>query len=340
MNEITFKGQTDGIYETKTAKELSTWKSNGWIWPRIDLKKGDIDDNGARNSLGERGAENHHEGNQVLDYQKLLKDIGAYPNKLDGWVGPKMEAAVIWLKECIEKCEFVDLSGKKAMLDLNDIIKGHRPKHADEALKKAAEKIKENNIKVRPNNSHSFIMRNGKKVPFYYQLDTKWKDDVLGKNRTIGQAGCCVTSLAMVLKYYGRNVNPEILDEYLDTHSGYAGDAVYFDVALKCEEGSNNKLAYNGNRVKAGWATILDDRINQNTPTIARVKYGSSLSSGGDHYVVIIGKTNDGKYIMNDPGASDGNGSDNPIESNIIGDTKRKSGYSIVWIDCITENVS
>jgi hypothetical protein len=184
------------------------------------------------------------------------------------------------------------------------------------------------------------IMRKGQKVPFYYQLDERWKSEILGKKRTIGQAGCCISCLAMILKFFGRDVNPKNLDEYLDSNSGYEGDVVYFDVALKYKEGSEEKLSYKGNRVASGFTSILDDRIKNNIPTIARVKYGTSKSSGGDHFVVIIGKTADGKYIMNDPGASDGNGAENPISSNIVNDTKRKSGYMIIGLDCITATLS
>ncbi|MBN1756895.1 MAG: C39 family peptidase [Chitinispirillaceae bacterium] len=180
-----------------------------------------------------------------------------------------------------------------------------------------------------------FVERDGKKIPFFYQLDTEWSDETLGAKRTIGQAGCFVSSIAMILKFYGRDVTPKTLDAYLDKNSGYVGEAVYIDKALKFKE--NGGVTLSSNRVTTGFSSVLDEKIKKNIPTIARVKYGSSKSTAGDHFVVIVGKTSDGEYIMNDPGAANGNGTENPSSENIVGLTKRKSGYTIVRLDCIVE---
>lgn len=72
-------------------------------------------------------------------------------------------------------------------------------------------------------------------------------------------------------------------------------------------------------------------------PIIAWVRYGFSKKpeQEGNHFVVIVGKTSDNKFIMNDPGYKDGNGVANSTSENIIGETKRKGGYTIVRIDLI-----
>jgi hypothetical protein len=96
-------------------------------------------------------------------------------------------------------------------------------------------------------------------------------------------------------------------------------------------------------RIDSGFSSVLNERIKNNQPTLAGVHYGpvvDGVKYGFDHFVAIVGKTADAEYIMNDPGAPDGDGANNPSASNIINDTKRKSGYTIFRIDCISSNAT
>jgi LysM repeat protein len=71
-------------------------------------------------------------------------------------------------------------------------------------------------------------------TPLYRQGDAAWGHTVLGHSRTISQAGCAMTSVAMAIsKISGHRIDPGQLDSYLDQHHGYAGDALKWDTAAQ-----------------------------------------------------------------------------------------------------------
>ena len=59
-------------------------------------------------------------------------------------------------------------------------------------------------------------------VQRFAQDDPKWADDELGPTpSTMGQEGCAVSSAAMVLAFYGQDIDPGRLNTFLTTSSGY-----------------------------------------------------------------------------------------------------------------------
>ena len=62
--------------------------------------------------------------------------------------------------------------------------------------------------------------------PLYKQCDSKWGSEHLGtSSKTICQAGCAMSSLAMGLAGIGKNYNPSTLNTWLKGHGGYvSGD--------------------------------------------------------------------------------------------------------------------
>lgn len=63
--------------------------------------------------------------------------------------------------------------------------------------------------------------------PHFSQADPRWGVRVLGRNRTIKQAGCAMTACAMYASgRLGRDVTPLELDKWLDERSGYSGDGI------------------------------------------------------------------------------------------------------------------
>lgn len=182
------------------------------------------------------------------------------------------------------------------------------------------------------NDDHTYVIRGGKKVPHYSQGDSKWGKRILGSKATISQKGCAITSVAMILSYYGRDVTPEIIDQYLDDEDGYSGDMVKWAVAFKCAETSD--LKFGGYKtIKTGMTKVLDERIATNKPTLARVDYKSDVGEVYNHFVVVVGRHKDGHYIMNDPATIKGNGASNPTDENLIEKTSRKQGYTLVQVD-------
>jgi hypothetical protein len=182
---------------------------------------------------------------------------------------------------------------------------------------------------------HVFVLRNGAKVPHFSQGDSAWGSRTLGSAATISAKGCAITSVSMILKYYGRSVDPKTMDEYLDDNDGYSGDSVKWDVAFKCGEVEGGVKFGALTSVTSNFKATLDQRITDNKPTLARVDYGSDDDGTYNHFVVIVGRHKDGHYIMNDPASSGGNGASDPSDINLIEKTTRKSGYTLVRLDIV-----
>jgi hypothetical protein len=76
----------------------------------------------------------------------------------------------------------------------------------------------------------------------FSQRDPRWRDMTLGTGeRTIGQAGCLITSVAALLATWGQDTDPARLNEYLVAHHGYeAGERFVFSavdgLGCRCTE--------------------------------------------------------------------------------------------------------
>ena len=87
-----------------------------------------------------------------------------------------------------------------------------------------------------PINGHGGIPVFGRiEIPLepFYQDDPHWSQDILGKSTdTIGSAGCALSSAAMALRFYGVDLDPQQLNDYLTKYDGYEGVAwIKWDVA-------------------------------------------------------------------------------------------------------------
>ena len=133
-------------------------------------------------------------------------------------------------------------------------------------------------------------------VPQYFQT-TYTQPFATG---TIRSSGCGITSLAMVASYLtGEEITPDMLT------NGYRGD----NPASAMHAGIRNlglKLTtYEGwgiacQELNENGKTNLDEALESGKPVIARMN-SSSLFTDAGHFIVIAGKTEDGKYIVNDP---------------------------------------
>jgi hypothetical protein len=173
------------------------------------------------------------------------------------------------------------------------------------------------------------------RVPHFSQGDPRWAERVLGRGSSIRREGCAISAIAMILNFYGRHVTPGTLDAYLDENDGYSGNSVKWFVAGECEEtGAPVNLKYGrttGSKKKL--IDLLSERVDQNLPTMVRVDYGADPDFTYNHFVVCVGETEDGDFVMNDPATGRGDGYENTTDENIIQGTSRKSGYSIVQLD-------
>jgi hypothetical protein len=145
-------------------------------------------------------------------------------------------------------------------------------------------------------------------VPLLNQLDSSWKCNQLGTCAcgctygqsacckptyswlTIGGAGCAITSLAMVSNSYRSDfTNPDQINSCLKQNSQYAYDSGGCGNCLVYWSNScmPSGVSYNGSD-----SSKIDDDLRNGRPVVANI---------GGHYVVIIGKRDDGRYNINDP---------------------------------------
>jgi hypothetical protein len=130
------------------------------------------------------------------------------------------------------------------------------------------------------------------------QQDATWAGAPLGTSptETIASAGCAITAVTMMLRYYGVNTDPGAFNAWLTANGGYAyDDQLIWDAVTR----------YSGGRVAfSGWlapdlSTILAE-LDAGRPVVAEVRLG-----GNQHFVLLTGYTTDGGIQMNDPWFAD-----------------------------------
>ena len=149
---------------------------------------------------------------------------------------------------------------------------------------------------LRPAGGWYFFGRTELPVSLYLQGDPAWGQDQLGQSvHTMGQVGCAVTSVAMVMKFYGVDVDPGHLNVFLREHGGYD---------------DNNDLLWEGPPVMAPGRVrhvyedlpsyyLIDSNLARGNPVIVRLH----LASGWTHFVVVMGKQGF-DYLIRDPSSA------------------------------------
>ena len=82
------------------------------------------------------------------------------------------------------------------------------------------------------------------RVPHFSQGDPRWADRTLGKSASLAAKGCAISCVAMTLEFYGRDIDPALLDAHLDEHDGYAGDSIKWNTALSFDRNTGPLLRY------------------------------------------------------------------------------------------------
>jgi len=152
---------------------------------------------------------------------------------------------------------------------------------------------------------------------YYNQRDGQWGNMFIGlSNVKMADAGCLVSSVAMVAKHYEKNITP----------ADIASSPLAFDGTTALMKKSWSDKGVNVSRT--GFAPSqdrIDNEINAGRPVIVGL-YGTYTYPG--HFIVIKGKDSRG-YIMNDPFMENGN--DKALTD--------KYGFSdIVRIDLVSVN--
>jgi len=137
---------------------------------------------------------------------------------------------------------------------------------------------------------------------FFSQNDPRWAKDQMGtsglqigntgsgSNFIVGY-GCAETCAAMVLKYWGVNVNPGTLNTWLNNNNGYSSGSANIVWSKPISFNPCNLSCYPISRGTDNW-TLLDSYLTQG-PVIVEV-------DNGTHWVVVTQKIGSTHYI-NDP---------------------------------------
>jgi hypothetical protein len=141
-------------------------------------------------------------------------------------------------------------------------------------------------------------------VPAFAQDAPKWTNVHLGPTTdTLGEEGCTLTSIVMVLNYYGIKTDPPRLNRYLTTHDGYDDEGyLAFD---RIEPYSAGRIHLAESEVPS--YRVLDENLLAGHPVIVQV----TLPDGAMHFVVIAGKVGR-DYLARDP-AGDPRGPLSPL---------------------------
>ena len=141
-----------------------------------------------------------------------------------------------------------------------------------------------------------FVNRFELPVRHFCQMDPRWAEEPLGPtSSSLGAEGCAVTSAAMVLAYYGVDVDPERLNQFLTAHEGYTPQGwLYWEKAAAIQGQPvthyEDLPSYH----------LIDKNLLRGNPVIVRVR----LASGVTHFVVISGKQGF-DYLIQDPARPD-----------------------------------
>lgn len=132
-------------------------------------------------------------------------------------------------------------------------------------------------------------------VPRFAQSDERWGSDSLaGTPATMAQEGCAVSSAAMVLSFYGLQLDPGQLNQFLIAHDGYTAEGW-----LRWEKAADfvpGKAKHVYEDLPSFF--LIDSNLVRGNPVIIRLR----LPGGVTHFVVIVGKRGF-HYLIQDPGS-------------------------------------
>lgn len=133
------------------------------------------------------------------------------------------------------------------------------------------------------------------------QRDPRWINEKLGTSAsTLGAEGCVVTCLAMIENYYGFDTDPARLNQLFKDKTVFVErKLVDFNRIERVNEFVKFKERIDCEKTPAPLSKV-DLELNEGRPVIVKVDLNPN-QEGSDHFIVIIGKTEDGHYLAFDP---------------------------------------
>jgi len=136
-------------------------------------------------------------------------------------------------------------------------------------------------------------------VPFFSQQDPRWENKFLDhSSASIGIYGCALTSLSMVLRYFGMDTDPNNLNDVLTAISAIDTDGnIYFEkVPLVLPDKVLKYWKLDTPSMNDTALATITSQLKQRNPVIAEVR----TPNGTPHFIVIYGKVG-GQYVFHDP---------------------------------------
>lgn len=133
------------------------------------------------------------------------------------------------------------------------------------------------------------------------QRDTRWASKKLGNSSvlTIGSDGCLLVCHSMMLGYYGHESTPDVLNEIYKSKGVFDNAMINFYAAGNVY-GDVNAVEYYNCETTPCDLTKIDNQLAKKQPVICYVD-NVNHDNKPDHFALIIGKTDDGHYLVNDP---------------------------------------
>lgn len=128
---------------------------------------------------------------------------------------------------------------------------------------------------------------------YFSQNDPRWKSDFIGvSDSTINDYGCALTSVAMVFRYHGIDINPKVMAK----QPIFVRDLISWPTQWRFLALNYNSYHKSSGLDQSDWSRI-DQEIAAGNPAIIFIR---ALGRNAGHYVVIHSKDAHG-YIVHDP---------------------------------------
>ena len=138
-------------------------------------------------------------------------------------------------------------------------------------------------------------------IPPLGQRSPLWARKKLGTSSvTIGSAGCVLTCMSMLLKYYGHEQNPDILNEVFKSNDIYHNSNLVYWWGVPSAFPDIKFIERYACYDDPCDLSKIDEYLDKKMPVIAEVDF-STRAGLQTHFVLIIGKDEQGEYLINDP---------------------------------------